>query len=80
MGGNTGLQGAIHPRVGLQERAVAEIKSILAEEGVGDLPLGVDVAETSVFLELQKASVDVATASRSWPTRARSRAPTKSCC
>jgi Xaa-Pro aminopeptidase len=59
VGGNTGLQGAIHPRVGLQERAVAEIKSILAEEGVGDMPLGVDVAETSVFLELQKAGIDV---------------------
>ncbi len=59
VGGNTGLQGAIHPRVGLQERAVAEIKSILASDGVGDMPLGVDVAETSVFLELQKAGVDV---------------------
>ncbi len=59
VGGNTGLQGAIHPRVGLQERAVAEIKSILAEEGVADMPLGVDVAETSVFLELQKAGVAV---------------------
>ena len=59
VGGNTGLQGAIHPRVGLQERAVAEIKSILAEEGVADMPLGVDVAETSVFLELQKAGVPV---------------------
>jgi Xaa-Pro dipeptidase len=59
VGGNTGLQGAIHPRVGLQERAVAEIKSILASDGVGDMPLGVDVAETSVFLELQKAGIDV---------------------
>jgi Xaa-Pro dipeptidase len=59
VGGNTGLQGAIHPRVGLQEQAVAEIKSILAEEGVGDMPLGVDVAETSIFIELQKAGIDV---------------------
>ena len=47
VGGNTGLQGAIHPRVGLQARAVQEITSIMAEEGVGDMPLGVDVAETS---------------------------------
>ena len=59
VGGNTGLQGAIHPRVGLQARAVQEIRSILVEEGVGDMPLGVDVAETSVFLELLKAGVDV---------------------
>ena len=59
MGGNTGLQGAISARVGLQERAVAEIKSVLREEGVGDMPLGVDLAETSVFLELQKAGINV---------------------
>jgi Xaa-Pro aminopeptidase len=59
VGGNTGLQGAIHPRVGLQERAAKEIRSIMAEDGVGDMPLGVDVAETSVFLELGKAGIDV---------------------
>jgi Xaa-Pro aminopeptidase len=59
VGGNTGLQGAIHPRVGLQARAVKEIRSIMAEEGVGDMPLGVDVAETSVFLELANAGIEV---------------------
>jgi Xaa-Pro aminopeptidase len=59
IGGNTGLQGAIHPRVGLQARAAQEIRSIMAEEGVGDMPLGVDVAETSVFLELANAGIEV---------------------
>jgi Xaa-Pro aminopeptidase len=59
VGGNTGLQGAIAPVVGLQRRAAEEIRSVLKEEGVGDLPLGVDVAETSVFLELQRAGIDV---------------------
>ena len=59
VGGNTGLQGAIHPRVGLQSRAAQEIKSIMDEEGVGDTPLGVDWAETSIFLELMKAGIDV---------------------
>jgi Xaa-Pro aminopeptidase len=59
VGGNTGLQGAIHPRVGLQARAVQEIHSIMVEEGVGDMPLGVDVAETSVFLELANAGIEV---------------------
>jgi Xaa-Pro aminopeptidase len=59
IGGNTGLQGAIHPRVGLQARAAQEIHSIMAEEGVGDMPLGVDVAETSVFLELANAGIEV---------------------
>jgi Xaa-Pro aminopeptidase len=59
VGGNTGLQGAIHPRVGLQARAAQEIRSIMKEEGVGDMPLGVDLAETSVFLELRKAGIEV---------------------
>ena len=59
VGGNTGLQGAIHPRVGLQKRAAEEIRSIMVEEGVGDMPLGVDWAETSIFLELGKAGIDL---------------------
>jgi Xaa-Pro aminopeptidase len=59
VGGNTGLQGAIHPRVGLQARSVQEIRSNMAEEGVGSLPLGVDVADTSIFLEMAKAGIKV---------------------
>jgi Xaa-Pro dipeptidase len=59
VGGNTGLQGAIHPRVGLQARAAQEIRSIMAEDGVGDMPLGVDVAETSIFLALADAGLQV---------------------
>jgi Xaa-Pro aminopeptidase len=59
VGGNTGLQGAIHPRVGLQQRAAQEIRSIMKEEGVAGMPLGVDVAETSVFFELQHAGIEV---------------------
>jgi Xaa-Pro aminopeptidase len=59
VGGNTGLQGAIHPRVGLQSRAAQEIRSIMVEEGVGEMPLGVDWAETSIFLELMKTGIDV---------------------
>ena len=59
IGGNTGLQGAIAPTSGLQTRAAAEIASVLAEEGVGEMPLGVDMAETSVFLALQSAGITV---------------------
>jgi Xaa-Pro aminopeptidase len=59
VGGNTGLQGAIAPVVGLQRRAAEELRSVLQEEGIGDMPLGVDVAETSVFLELQRTGIDV---------------------
>jgi Xaa-Pro dipeptidase len=59
VGGNTGLQGAIAPTAGLQGRAAAEIASVLKEEGVADMPLGVDMAETSVFLALQSAGIAV---------------------
>jgi Xaa-Pro aminopeptidase len=59
IGGNTGLQGAISPIVGLQKRAAEELRSVLKEDGVADMPLGVDLAETSVFLELQRAGIDV---------------------
>jgi Xaa-Pro dipeptidase len=59
VGGNTGLQGAISPVAGLQRRAAEELRSVLAEEGVENEPLGVDVAETSVFLELQRIGLDV---------------------
>ncbi len=58
VGGNTGLQGAISPIVGLQRRAAEEIRSVMKEDGVGDMPLGVDLAETSVFLELQRAGIE----------------------
>jgi Xaa-Pro aminopeptidase len=59
VGGNTGLQGAISPIVGLQRRAADQIRSVLKEEGLAEMPLGVDVAETSVFLELQRAGIEV---------------------
>ena len=57
--GNTGLQGAIGPATGLQRDAAQEIASILREEGVTDLTLGLDMSETSVLLELQKAGIAV---------------------
>ncbi len=57
--GNTGLQGAIGPESGLQARAVGEIAAALREDGVADMPLGVDMAETSVFLALQAAGLTV---------------------
>jgi Xaa-Pro dipeptidase len=59
IGGNTGLQGAIGPLTGLPRAAAEEIASILREEGVAEEELGLDMAETAVFLELQKAGVNV---------------------
>jgi len=59
VGGNTGLQGAIGPETGLHARAVREIKATLEEAGVAEERLGVDLAETAVFLALQEAGLRV---------------------
>ena len=59
VGGNVGLQGAISPTVGLPRRAAEELRSVLAEDGVADLPLGVDVAETPMFFALADAGIEV---------------------
>ncbi|MDH3251055.1 MAG: Xaa-Pro peptidase family protein, partial [Acidimicrobiia bacterium] len=57
--GNTGLQGAIGPEAGLHDRTAKEIGAFLRDAGVADEPLGVDMAETSVFLALQKEGLTV---------------------
>jgi Xaa-Pro aminopeptidase len=59
-GGNTGLQGAIGPESGLPDRAAREIKAVLDDEGVGDMPLGVDIIEIPILESLQGAGVRVA--------------------
>ena len=58
-GGNTGLQGAIAPSAGLHTAAIAEIRDVLADQGLAGAPIGVDMAETSIFLELQAQGFDV---------------------
>lgn len=57
--GLLGLRGAIHPNVGLFRRAAEEIKSILVEEGVADMPIGVDLVEPPMLFELQRVGLDV---------------------
>ncbi|MDH4120031.1 MAG: Xaa-Pro peptidase family protein, partial [Acidimicrobiia bacterium] len=59
IGGNTGLQGAIGPEAGLHDRAAKEIAAALRDAGVANEPLGVDMAETSVFLALQREALNV---------------------
>ena len=59
IGGNTGLQGAIGPETGLHARAVREIKAALEEDGAAGERLGVDLAETAVFLALQEAGLPI---------------------
>ncbi len=57
--GLLGLRGAIHPNVGLFRKAAAEIKSILVEEGVADMPIGGDLVEPPMLFELQRVDLDV---------------------
>jgi Xaa-Pro dipeptidase len=59
VGGNTGLQGAIGPEAGLHSRAAAEIRQVLESEGLTGERLGVDMAETGVFLALQAEGLNV---------------------
>ena len=55
----TTMRGATAPEAGLPEKAVAEIKGILADTGVAGLPVGVDFAELSMLFELQRQGIDV---------------------
>jgi Xaa-Pro aminopeptidase len=57
--GMLGLRGAVAPDAGLITRAVAEIQSELRAAGVAGMPIGVDIAETPMFLELLRAGLDV---------------------
>jgi Xaa-Pro dipeptidase len=57
--GLLGLRGATGSDITLFRDAAKEIKAILDEEGVGDMPVGVDVVEPPMLFELQRAGVKV---------------------
>jgi Xaa-Pro aminopeptidase len=57
--GLLGMRGATGADLALFKQAAKEIKAILDEEGVGDLPLGVDVVEPPMLFELQNAGIEV---------------------
>ena len=57
--GMVGLRGSVAPEAGLIARAVAEIVDVLRSHGVADMPIGVDIAELPMILELQGAGLDV---------------------
>jgi Xaa-Pro aminopeptidase len=57
--GMLGLRGAVAPDAGLITRAVAEITSELHAAGVAGMPIGVDIAETPMLLELLRTGLDV---------------------
>src|SRR6266545_4366244 len=57
--GMLGLRGSIHPKVGLFKKAAEEINAILVEEGVADMPIGVDIAELPMIFALQDVGLEV---------------------
>lgn len=58
-GGNNGLQGAISPTSGLPRGTARHIAEIMRDEGVADMPLGVDVIEMPMLRELESVGIDV---------------------
>ncbi len=57
--GMLGLRGAVPPDVGLMRQAAQEIKAIMTEHGVADMPLGVDIIEPPMMHELTEAGIEV---------------------
>ncbi len=57
--GMLGMRGTVPPSAGLMKRHAAEIMSLLREAGVDKMPVGVDLAETAMFFELQQAGMKV---------------------
>jgi Xaa-Pro aminopeptidase len=57
--GLLGLRGATGGDIALFRDAAREIRAILEEEGVAQMPVGVDVVEPPMLFELQKAGVQV---------------------
>jgi len=57
--GMLGMRGTVPPSAGLMKRHAAEIMSLLKEAGVDKMPVGVDLAETAMFFELQAAGMKV---------------------
>jgi Xaa-Pro dipeptidase len=59
LAGMTGMRGTVPPSVGLMKSHAEEIMSYLKEAGVSDMPIGLDIAETAMFFELQKAGLNI---------------------
>ena len=57
--GMVGLRGSVPPEAGLFVGAVGEVVSVLREHGVADMPVGLDLAELPMVLELRDQGVEV---------------------
>jgi|SRR5690625_3169969 len=57
--GFLGFRGAVAPKAGLMEAAVAEIKGILEDKGLVGEPIGVDLVEPPFLFEMQRQGLKV---------------------
>ncbi len=57
--GMLGMRGAVAPSAGLMESAIKEIKALLVEAGVADMPVGVDIVEPAFLFEMQRQGLKV---------------------
>ena len=57
--GMLGLRGAISPEAGLMRDAVTQIKDLLTQAGVADVPVGVDIVEPPFLFEMQRQGLKV---------------------
>ena len=55
--GMTGMRGTVPPSAGLMKRHAEEIKAILTQAGVADMPLGLDLIEPGMWLELERVGL-----------------------
>ncbi len=53
------LRGAFHPDAGIADEVARKIHDELAEHGLADAPVGVDIVEPSVLFALQRAGLTV---------------------
>ncbi|MFL2836719.1 MAG: M24 family metallopeptidase [Alphaproteobacteria bacterium] len=59
LAGMTGMRGTVPPSVGLMKSHAEEIMSYIKKAGVADMPIGLDIAETAMFFELQNAGMNI---------------------
>ena len=57
--GMVGLRGAVAPDAGLFRSAAKEIRALLDAEGVGDMPVGVDIMEPPMLAALSEVGITV---------------------
>jgi Xaa-Pro dipeptidase len=55
--GMLGMRGTVPPSAGLMRRHAEEIKGLLVEAGVADMPLGLDLVEPGMWHELERAGL-----------------------